>query len=130
MNALLGLVLVWAGGFTPFTPAPPCAGMPTNTPHARAAVIRCVAEHYGVNPDKALRVARCESYDALRARLEDDGNLGVFQMRERYWDERWRRYGEPLGLPNRPLSVLVNAHVALAMVKDYGGWSHWSCGEA
>lgn len=130
MTFLLAALVAVAGGFAPFTPAPPCAGMPHNTPHRRAAVIRCVARSYGVNPVKALRVARCESYDALRPRLEDDGNLGMFQLREKYWQTRWLRYGKPLGLPNRPLSVLVNAHVALAMVADYGGWSHWSCGDA
>lgn len=109
--------------------------MPVDTAVHREWAIRCIADYhlgggpYGPQADKAIRVARCEAYDELRPRLIDDGNLGVFQMRERYWDERWRRYGKPMGLRNRPLSLLVNAHVALAMVKDYGGWSHWSCGD-
>lgn len=126
--SLLLAAAVWAGGFTPFTPAPPCAGMPHNTPETRAAVIRCVADFHGVDPEKAVRVAKCEAYDALRPRLIDNGNYGVFQMR--YWQQRWTKWGKPLGVRNDPLSLLANAHVALSMVAEYGGWSHWTCGYA
>lgn len=126
--SFIGLVLAVAGGLSPFTPAPPCAGMPVNTPEAREAVIRCVADYHGVDPDKAVRVARCEAYPELRARLVSNGNYGVFQMR--FWQERWTKWGKPLGVRNDPLNLLANAHVALAMVAEYGGWSHWSCGDA
>lgn len=134
MSALLAVALAWAGGFAPFTPAPPCAGMPHNTSQAREAVIRCVADHHlgggeqGRHADKAVRVAKCEAYDALRARVVSNGNYGVFQMR--YWQERWTKWGKPLGVRNDPLSLLANAHVALSMVAEYGGWGHWSCGDA
>ena len=88
-------------------------------------LIRCAARRWNVNggPDKAVRVARCES------RLDPDaynssGYAGVYQQATRYWPTRARSYGfRDYSVYNGRANVIVSVRMA-----HRGGWSPWSCG--
>lgn len=87
-------------------------------------LIRCAARHWHVTggPDKAIRVARCESRLDPSA-YNPAGYLGVFQQARTYWPDRADRYGfDGRSAYNGRANVIVSIRMAHAT-----GWSAWSC---
>jgi hypothetical protein len=88
-------------------------------------LIRCAARRWDVagGPDKAVRVARCES------RLDPDaynsgGYAGVYQQATKYWPSRATIYGfRDYSVYNGRANVMVSVRMA-----HRGGWGPWACG--
>lgn len=104
-------------------------------------LIRCAVRRWSVpgGAPKAIAVARCES--SLWPWANGDGNLGVFQHRDRYWRarvrallrERWfsRRHWERIDrdatvYPGAAYLARANVLVAVRMAHR-SGWGAWSC---
>ena len=88
-------------------------------------LIRCAARRWPVNggPDKAVRVARCESRFDTDA-YNPGGYAGVYQQATRYWPSRARTYGfRDYSVYNGRANVVVSVRMA-----HHGGWDAWSCG--
>ena len=92
------------------------------------------ANHYGVNPDLLLRIAKCEStyrpdavnkgYTAYNAQGVSMGHpMGLFQHVEGYWAGRAATYG----IPGASIwDADAQAHVTAGMFRD--GQSYmWEC---
>ena len=88
-----------------------------------AALIRSVFAERGLDGNAAVRVASCES--GLNPRASNGGSfLGLFQQAARYWGGRSAQYGMA---GRSAFDPYANAVVSAGMVRDTGGWSHWSC---
>lgn len=88
-------------------------------------LIRCQAERKGLDPAKAVRVAKCESGLNPRAVSSSGTYLGLFQQHRGYWPGRAATYGFAGW---RALNGRANAFVSLAMAAS-GGWGDWPvCG--
>lgn len=74
--------------------------------------------------DKALEVVDCES--SFNPYTEHKGHLGLFQHAEKYWLERWWRWGLDMGVPRNPMNAWSNIIVSVRIINRYG-WSAWSC---
>jgi hypothetical protein len=100
-------------------------------------LIRCAAQRFGVDPQTALRVARCESGELYWPWANSNGNYGTFQQRGIYWLGRvhtflrseWFNAAQWERIPNVPrgayvarANILLSARMAKAL-----GWGHWSC---
>lgn len=73
---------------------------------------------------EAVRVMMCESGGNPSARNPSSSASGLFQQLARYWPGRAATYG----LAGRSVfDPWANAVVSAGMVRDTGGWSHWSC---
>jgi hypothetical protein len=87
-------------------------------------LIRCAARRWRVagGPDKAVRVARCESRFNARA-YNPGGYAGVYQQATRYWRRRARTYGfRDSSVYNGRANVMVSVRMA-----HRAGWDAWSC---
>jgi hypothetical protein len=91
-------------------------------------LIYAAAKKYGIDPERFLAIAKCESglrpvaYN--RRGCEGFGCLGLFQHHARYWALRARHAGyEHDGNWRDPV---VNASVAAWMIARGGGWGHWA----
>jgi hypothetical protein len=87
-------------------------------------LIRCAARHWPVTggPDKAIRVARCESHFDPSA-YNPAGYLGVFQQARVYWPDRADHYGfDGRSAYNGRANVVVSIRMAHS-----SGWSAWGC---
>ncbi|GBC87216.1 hypothetical protein HRbin12_01218 [bacterium HR12] len=105
------------------------------------ALIRCAVERWDVpgGADKAIAVARCES--GFWPWANGDGNLGVFQHRDRYWQDRVRRLLRERWFSRRQweridrdatvhpgAAYLARANVLVAVrMAHASGWGAWSC---
>lgn len=101
---------------------PTCSG-PADCP----ALIRRAFTEQGVGwrGSEAVAVATCESGLNPSARGGGGGNYaGLFQQSLSYWPGRAAQYGFAGASPYDPWA---NAMVSAGMVRDTGGWSHWSC---
>jgi hypothetical protein len=88
-------------------------------------LIRCAARRWNVagGPDKAVRVARCESRFDPEA-YNAGGYAGVFQQSTRYWPPRARTYGfRRYSIYNGRANIIVSVRMA-----HRGGWGPWACG--
>ena len=88
-------------------------------------LIRCAARRWDVagGPDKAVRVARCESRLDPRA-YNSGGYAGVYQQAVRYWPSRATNYGfRDYSVFNGRANVMVSVRMA-----HRGGWGPWACG--
>jgi hypothetical protein len=84
-------------------------------------LIRCAARHFGVNPDKALYVARRESRFDPKAYNGWSCAKGVFQHLCRYWPKRASTYGfDDWSAFNGRANIMVT----MRMVRKYG-WAPW-----
>lgn len=103
-------------GFSPRT----CSG-PSDCP----ALIRAAFDHMGVGwrGSEAVTVATCES--GLNPTATNGSHDGLFQQARSYWAGRSTQYG--MG-GRSAYDPWANAVVSAGMVRDTGGWSHWSCG--
>jgi hypothetical protein len=88
-------------------------------------LIRCAARRWDVagGPDKAVRVARCESRFDPEA-YNPGGYAGVYQQATRYWPPRARTYGfRDYSVYNGRANIIVSVRMA-----HRGGWGPWACG--
>lgn len=93
-----------------------------NSPSSCAGLIRSVFASHGLDGNAAVRVATCES--GLNPRASNGSHDGLFQQARSYWAARSRQYGMAGRSAYDPYA---NATVSAGMVRDTGGWSHWSC---
>jgi hypothetical protein len=87
-------------------------------------LIRCSARRWRVSggPDKAVRVARCESRFRPKAR-NPAGYSGIFQQSTKYWRHRAKAFGFPRwSVYNGRANVMVSIRMA-----HRWGWGGWSC---
>jgi hypothetical protein len=88
-------------------------------------LIRCAARRWDVSggPDKAVRVARCESHLDPHA-YNSGGYAGVYQQATRYWPTRATTYGfHDYSVYNGRANIMVSIRMA-----HRGGWGPWACG--
>ncbi|MFI0434067.1 MAG: hypothetical protein ACH36H_13115, partial [Candidatus Nanopelagicales bacterium] len=88
------------------------------------ALVRAAFARMGVGyrGDEAVRVMMCESGGNPRA--TNGSHDGLFQQADAYWSGRSAQYGMAGRSAYDPWA---NAIVSAGMVRDTGGWSHWSC---
>lgn len=118
----------WLTLMSPVQPArhAPCSKVPDDkVPH----IIRCTAKRFGIDPDYAIRVARCES--GLRPHAiggTNDLYYGLYQHRIDLWPGRWQWVGRHprWEVANDPLDPHANALVTMRMVRAVG-WGPWEC---
>lgn len=85
-------------------------------------LIRHFATKYGLDVNKALAVAECES--GLSPTAHNSCCHGVYSQHEDYWAGRAAHYGYPGASYYHPVA---NIDVSLQMVRDIGSWHpHWS----
>jgi soluble lytic murein transglycosylase-like protein len=85
-------------------------------------VIRAAAAQYGVNAERAVRIASCES--SLRPwATSPGGHMGLFQWSAATW--RWASVQAGYGGAS-PYDPVASAMTA-AWLMGQGGWHHWSC---
>jgi soluble lytic murein transglycosylase-like protein len=84
-------------------------------------LIRCAANHWGVNPDKALAIAHRESLFHPRAYNPWSCAKGIYQHLCRYWPDRAYDYGFK---GRSAFNARANIIVTMKMVKHYG-WAPW-----
>lgn len=90
------------------------------------ALVRAAFARMGVGyrGDEAVRVMMCESGGNPGARNGSSSASGLFQQLATYWPGRAATYG----MAGRSVfDPWANAIVSAGMVRDTGGWSHWSC---
>ena len=90
------------------------------------ALVRAAFARMGVGyrGDEAVRVMMCESGGNPSARNGSSSASGLFQQLATYWPGRAATYG----MAGRSVfDPWANAIVSAGMVRDTGGWSHWSC---
>jgi hypothetical protein len=95
-----------------------------NGPRQVRHLIRCSARRWHVSggPDKAVRVARCESLFRPKA-YNPAGYAGVFQQSTHYWRRRAKAFGFPRwSVYNGRANVIVSVRMA-----HRWGWGGWSC---
>lgn len=93
-------------------------------PHDCAGLVQRAFDHMGVGwrGGEAVRVATCES--GLNPRATNGSHDGLFQQADAYWSGRSAQYGQA---GRSAFDPWANAVVSAGMVRDTGGWSHWSC---
>jgi hypothetical protein len=109
------------------TPKPSRANYQPSSADRNYAHSRVVywASHYGLDVDRVVNIAYCES--GMRPNAVGGGGLylGLFQQHSSYWPARAARAGVPGG---NPLNPDHNARVSAYMMKTQG-YGHWpSCG--
>lgn len=133
---MMALALVAALLVSPAHPSshrePPCSQIRwERSVEARERLVRCAARRYDVDPETALRVARCESGPGLDPRAVYGSHRGIYQHRIDYWPDRAERYlsrwwHRPRSVS--PFDALANVLVTMQMVTDRSiGWGPWSC---
>lgn len=93
-------------------------------PHDCAGLVQRAFDHMGVGwrGGEAVRVMMCESGGNPRA--TNGSHDGLFQQADAYWSGRSAQYGQA---GRSAFDPWANAIVSAGMVRDTGGWSHWSC---
>lgn len=90
-------------------------------------IIIDAANKYGIDPNYALRIARCESSlnaNAVNYNYYENGYpSGLFQHISGYWPERAAKYGYAGASVFDPVA---NSNVTMAMWKD-GARGLWEC---
>ncbi len=98
-----------------------CWGPPTCATLVRRAFTEAGIAH---RAEEAVRVMMCESGGNPSARNGSSSASGLFQQLATYWPGRAATYG----MAGRSVfDPWANAVVSAGMVRDTGGWSHWSC---
>lgn len=89
-------------------------------------MLRQVALRFGIDPEKFIRVAQCESGLRPRAQSPRGTFRGLFQQHYRYWPARARR----AGLAGASVfDAQANAVVSAWMIRE-SGWGAWPhCGD-
>jgi hypothetical protein len=90
-------------------------------------IIVAAANKYGIDPQRALRIAKCESGfnpNAVNLGYAENGNpSGLFQHLSGYWPARAAKYGYAGASVFDPVA---NANVTMGMWRD-GGAGAWEC---
>jgi soluble lytic murein transglycosylase-like protein len=89
--------------------------------HQVRHLIRCAANHWDVNPDKAIAIARRESLFDADAYNSWSCAKGIYQHLCRYWPGRAYDYGFK---GRSAFNARANIIVTMKMVRRYG-WSAW-----
>jgi hypothetical protein len=98
-----------------------CYGPPTCATLVRRAFTEAGIAH---RAEEGVRVMMCESGGNPNARNGSSSASGLFQQLATYWPGRAATYG----MAGRSVfDPWANAVVSAGMVRDTGGWSHWSC---
>jgi soluble lytic murein transglycosylase-like protein len=84
-------------------------------------LIRCAANHGGVNPNKALTIAHRESLFDPDAYNSWSCAKGIYQHLCRYWPDRAYDYGFK---GRSAYNARANIIVTMKMVRHYG-WAPW-----
>jgi soluble lytic murein transglycosylase-like protein len=84
-------------------------------------LIRCAANHWGVNPDKALTIAHRESLFDPDAYNSWSCAKGIYQHLCRYWPDRAYDYGFK---GRSAYNARANIIVTMKMVRHLG-WAPW-----
>jgi len=84
-------------------------------------LIRCAANHWDVNPDKAISIARRESLFDPEAYNSWSCAKGIYQHLCRYWPDRAYDYGFR---GRSAFNARANIIVTMKMVRHYG-WGPW-----
>jgi len=84
-------------------------------------LIRCAANHWGVNPDTALTIAHRESLFDPTAYNSWSCAKGIYQHLCRYWPDRAFDYGFK---GRSAFNARANIIVTMKMVRRYG-WAPW-----
>jgi soluble lytic murein transglycosylase-like protein len=84
-------------------------------------LIRCAANHWGVNPNKALTIAHRESLFDPDAYNSWSCAKGIYQHLCRYWPDRAYDYGFK---GRSAYNARANIIVTMKMVRHYG-WAPW-----
>jgi soluble lytic murein transglycosylase-like protein len=84
-------------------------------------LIRCAANHWGVNPDKALTIAHRESLFDPDAYNSWSCAKGIYQHLCRYWPDRAYDYGFK---GRSAYNARANIIVTMKMVRHHG-WAPW-----
>jgi soluble lytic murein transglycosylase-like protein len=84
-------------------------------------LIKCAANHWGVSPDHALKVAHRESLFDPHAYNSGSCAKGVYQHLCRYWPGRAFDYGFK---GKSAFNARANIIVTMKMVRRYG-WAPW-----
>lgn len=85
-------------------------------------LVRTIASRYGVDPNAAVSVARCES--GLSPTADNGSFAGLYQQMKSAWAGR----ASSRGFGGRSVyDPTANASVSMMMVREDGGWRQWSC---
>ena len=87
-------------------------------------LISCFAEEYGVDKNKATRIARCESGFSPTAFNSLYGASGIYQHLRNLWPARVKIYGAPEG--TSPFDPYWNVRISMQMFKE-NLWRLWVC---
>lgn len=93
--------------------------------HGQAEILRLLvvaARRYGLDVDRFIATARCESGLRPTAVSSSGKYLGLFQHDRFYWPARAARAGFEGASAFNPRA---NAFVSAWMVRYGGGWGHW-----
>lgn len=85
-------------------------------------LVRTIASRYGVDPNAAVSVARCES--GLNPSASNGSHGGLFQQDISAFPDR----AASRGFGGRSVwDPTANASVSMMMVREDGSWQQWSC---
>ena len=96
-------------------------GSKVEGPEAITAKIRAAAKAKGIDPQRVLIIARCES--GFNPNANSGYYKGIFQHDPKYWPARAAQYGYS-GASYYDVDAQIG--VSTSMMAG-GGWSHWGC---
>lgn len=100
----------------------PTTTLPEYIDEAIGDVEWAIRQTFPETPDKAVRVARCES--GLDPHATNGQHVGVMQIATTVHAKRIAAMGY---MPADLYGVTANLHVARAIYDDAGGWGPWTC---
>jgi len=91
----------------------------------RAELIWCIAHAFDApgSPRTAIGVAHCESGNDLQDAYGGDGHVGTYQHITSRWHDRWRTWGQRIGVKDSATNVLSQAVVSVRMARSLGTWN-------
>jgi hypothetical protein len=91
----------------------------------REELVWCIAHTFDSPgpPRTAIAVGHCESGADLQDRYGGDGHIGTFQQITSRWHDRWRTWGQRIGVKDEPRNVLSQAVVSVRMARSLGTWN-------
>lgn len=92
-------------------------------------IIREAAAEFGVDPERALRIADGESDFHEDSGMGGGNYGGVFQQSKKDWPRRVQAFNDEYDpdVGNNIYDAKDNARVSMRMMSAPGGMSHWQC---